>query len=224
MRSILFGSTDIDTKEEFRKDFGLLLKLDSSGLEALLEELARLLLAGSRRERRDIIGKLGERLAVETRVLASAGEVLLFLANRFVKEEKESVEDLVADLRDVGLLPDERVDDFRSFLSGIRDQVEAELRLADLEKRTLASGAKNLRGIGAVVDFRPVIPNYYETGTDIASYDPICKGFAPVIMVSLKLDDDTVYFQLDERDLKELVDHLTAAQKVVETGRKMLGS
>jgi hypothetical protein len=129
-------------------------------------------------------------------------------------------------LASLGVLPQDRIDEFTKFLSSLKHQVDRWLDIGSLKRRVAQRGMAHLSGIGTAADFRAVFPERFNVETDIDHYNPTCLGVVPVGLISLSFDEgpvEDIAFQVDRRSLTLLINHLRALEKELLIGQETLG-
>ena len=124
------------------------------------------------------------------------------------------------------MVPSDKAEDAKSFLVDFLAEVEKD-NIYRLEKWFSGRLLPSYQGCSALVDFRAVMKNPFGFGEDekLDKYEPVCIGFAPVVIVEISRDsgDPKIFqFQCEGDHLQVLIENLQSALKDLKAARKSL--
>jgi hypothetical protein len=135
----------------------------------------------------------------------------------------DTPEDFVRDLRDLGLIPEDKAEAAGDFWIEFLSEVQSD-NTRRLEKMYASSLLPSYKGCSTLVDFRAVIRNPYGSKPDekIDDYQPRCVSYVPIVLIQIFRDAGEprkVEFQCEESDLQLLIRTLEASLKDLEAAR-----
>ena len=229
MRSKLFSKRDLTSSDAFVKDIGKLLGLSEEALKRLAPHACHAMVAPTEIEESKVRDQASEELVVPRRDLDQAIDVSGFFLKQFMPSgdaETDAPGDIVADMEQVFQAPPEKREVLIQYLAHLKDWSESRGHRLLERRRSTRVAAPFVRGISAGVDFRAVFDRHFHSGDDIDAYSPTCLGTVPLGLVEIRLTggarDESVYFQVDKRSLRLLVEHLVALEKEMQVAEGSL--
>jgi hypothetical protein len=217
--------------ETFARDLASTLALSDDQLAEIGEKIPVVCATFSAREEDLAIENLATSLTIADNL-----QPVTVIARHFLREfshggdaEKDSVDDLTADLVTLGLLPDDRRVSFAVFLEKLQKAAREWYSDSQLRIRTARRSMPIVTGIDMAANFRPIFRDEFYVDTDIETYQPKCSGLVAIGTVTLRLSQlshgstKEVSFQLDARSLQLFIDHLRALQIQLLAAEEALG-
>lgn len=223
MKSKLFSGSAVTN--EFAKDLETVASLDTAGrsMDVLVKAISQWVMASEPKDESEALETLRQEWPLAPRQM----EAVLGVGAFFMREldEKDSIDDIMADLASLDVVAPDRLDNLRSFVNSMLAECEAGFGATRLAARTQQSGLRTVKGITCLVDLRPVITNSFESGDDVRDYKPIVESLVPVIILRIRLSDrEQCVFQMDERTVQTLQDVLVSTQKELAAAAEFVGS
>lgn len=229
LRSRFCRTWDFKSEKDFQEDLQRAAELPNDLLSEMSSYAAQVAAAPSRRERRSAEEKICLALNRSSNEVLPILRVGAFLLRQFRPKgmaSEDKAEDIANDLNNLGLIPKDRVPGFAAFFQGLKDSYEKWFREVFLKEQAASGVMPFLSGMGSTVDFRAVFDDSFGVESKLETYDPTCVGVVAVGIVNLRFDQGHVAeasFQVDERALNLLIQHLQALQKEIGIAQKVLG-
>ena len=227
MKSNLLSVVDLSRQDDFSKDIEVVKEIDQKTLASLVENFDELESQRSKKETFNWIGLFAKSHGCDAgKVSYAAGLISFFfrafLDNRLAKNDDPR--DIAIDLADSGLIQKDAINKFIDLLSIIKDKttaIDKIKRLKEYRKKSIPQ----LSDIDIAIDYRAVFTEEYDFTKNSDSYDPICEGIIPMVIIQIGLeggDQENFTFQVDRRSLGILSSYLRVAERQLETGEKFL--
>ena len=217
MKSKLFSDFDARGHEDFVKDLSAALEGEADLLPRVAASLPAML--ATRASTKPLIDQLEKDLSLSWVDLRPLVSIVRFFVLKLNEPEysEDSPEDLLSDLKALGLVEDGQEDNARLL---IKAAVDAAAAYAPTARRddALKGPIPGLRSVGLSVDLRAVFEPKYNFGSDPNEYEPEATRFAPIISLRLTSSEDSVsplVVQVDEETLDLLLKRLAAAKKEI---------
>ncbi|MCX7047250.1 MAG: hypothetical protein NTX50_17395, partial [Candidatus Sumerlaeota bacterium] len=211
MISNLFCRNDITRSAEFKKDLQVLIELETKAFHEIPPFALAALESQSKQAAERVYDQASERTGLPRAQLDHVMDIAQFFLREFAPKgdaEKDEPEVIVADLAEFLPIPKDKYDCFRTFLAKLKEAASHEARAIILQRVHEQSVLPRLASISVAVDFRGVFDDYYKSTDDITKFVPQCKGFVPLGIVQIGLEDsntEQVAFQLSKRTLQILI-------------------
>jgi len=207
------GKSIASVHKEFFEDAKHLGALEPDLLERLPEVASRLRFTRLRRESTAVLDELREGAGkvgpVELNAALSAATYLLTHM-----EASDTADAVIADMQELGLATPENRQGYERLVSATLRLKQGDFARRDRVRRAAINVLDTLTALRWEVDLRAVLESPAEYEQDPSAYQPKVLGFTPVVVVELKVGEDSrVVFQLDERDLAMVRDQILAMEK-----------
>ena len=211
--------------EEFLRDIETLWRLSDEQRSRLVPAAVRMLSAETNLQvdaiREETLAEIG---GSQPDLLRSLN-VLRYLGTRW-NPYRDTPEGFVADLKSLLLLPPGKEDVATAFLLELFSAFQND-NLRRTTKWYANSLLPSYADCETLVDFRPVFDHAFGSLRDerIEDYRPDCIGWVPVILVKITRDSGQpteLEFQCEERDVRTIVDRLTAALRDLDSAKTFL--
>lgn len=214
MRSSVFRDF-ADFAEDFTRDLQALWSLTPEQRRQLIPHVIQAHEVHTNLDVNKIVEDVVARVGGEPAGVLRAFKVLQFFYQQW-NPVQDTADAFIADLKDLALLPPTEAAPAVEFLAEFMSAVQSDTNRR-LERMYASSVLPNFSSVTAVVDLRPYFnAPFGSQNADIESYQPICLGVTPVIVVKLKRDSGLPLefaFQCERTGLKMLIDTLRAAEK-----------
>ena len=207
-----------DLAEEFTRDLEALWSLTLEQQRQLIPQVIQAHEVQTSFEVNRIVEDVVSRAGGEPSRVLRAFKVLQFFYEQW-NPTQDSADAFIADLKDLSLIPADTEEQAVEFLVEFMSAVQSDTNRR-MERMYASSVLPNFASLTAVVDLRPYFAAPYGSqDPDIDSYQPVCLGLTPVVVVKIKRDSGSPLefaFQTERRGLRMLIDTLRAAEKDVE--------
>ncbi len=230
MESSLFSNFDPDTEknEDLKKHLGDFLRLSGQHRQACLRVLPEFTLAATPAETRALLDSVEQETGEGRVVLYHVLGMLDYFVGRM--EDDRTRDDTSQawgdDLKELGYLSVPEVPIFVQCMEAIRRDVLPVVSAERRRRRYAVGVLPSLTKLGATVELRAVQDQKYEWGTPIGDYRPHITDVVAVASIHLGVDAGAqrdFYFQLNERELQLMLDHLSAVKMDLASLRESVG-
>lgn len=203
--------------EDVLADFKSLWKLSPDSRSNLIQYIKPLTEATTVSEVDLIIKKATKEIEGHTRDVLAAVRIVNHICINW-HPIKDKIEDFLEELADFNLLPDEKIEEANAFLIDFLRELENTNKYRYKQYYTNAL-LPSYQGISTMIDFRAIMNNFIQNTLeemDVDKYKPRCIGFAPVVLIEIRLDTGLprkFNFQCDEETLEILIQSLQGAHK-----------
>jgi hypothetical protein len=222
MQSRFFQKNDLSRSEDFKKDTETLVALKPEVLGRLSTYVQSVRLARGDRETDIASEAAATALEVPRAQLDHALNLGQFFLREFLRSGDafdDAPEKLVADLKQMVAIPEEKVESVIGFFRDLKQLAEGKAEKEILRLRFAQKSLPVLKSITATVNYRAVFDDYFKVDTNIQSYAPKCIDIIPMAIINLTFDEgptQDIYFQADGRTIGVFINHLRALQKEFE--------
>lgn len=218
MRSRFFA--DVGLPSQFKEDIKVLADLDDMQMPGVGELVFDVMLERTRPAELEILVKsdLADALGPE-KVRACRRAIEFVLSG--IRKYRDPVATIVADIVKVGVVAAENETRLINYLQELYNAYTRKVKPSLNERAAVSSTLPQWKSISTAVDLRAIIQDSYKMADPVDTYSPACKGFSPVIIVSLSVEDfedqvQSLTFQATEESFRRLLSCLIAAQKDLE--------
>ena len=225
MRTSIF-SEFTGLKDEFHRDLRTFWSLSPGRWTSLLHGAMRVLRADTKGEERKAIEETVADMEGNPVELLPSLNVLYYVCRQW-NPVKDTPGAFLEDMRSLSLIPKDKEDEASRFIEEMLATLEKD-KVRRLKKMYANSLLPAFIGANTLVDIRPVFDKPFGSDTDdkVDEYEPVIIDFAPVVLVKILRDSglpQEVAFQCEERDVRNLIEQLTAALKELDTATRHLG-
>jgi len=226
-KSKLFSRLDMTRDEDFAKDLRVLSSLPKSAIEHLAEHAVKVWLAPSPPEIEMAADEVSSKLKVPRAQIDHALQLSRFLISKFLKDGEgrdDKPEDIVSDVETIfGISFGEKSASLLTLVKQLKKLAEQQGDIKTRQRYAQRS-LPALESVSASADYRLVFDKEFGIRSKISSFQPKCLGAIPIAIVQLVFDSGPtkdVFFQVDKRTLRILIDHLRAVDKELDIGRHL---
>jgi hypothetical protein len=218
--STIFARIDIDKDKDFLKDLDIFSRIDIKSLNEFCSNIKEWLLDETEQDKEKFVEIISLKYDFTYNEAESAISFTRFLFRLFKPggkaHESESAA-LVKDLIKAEAIDEKRQNYFVKAFDIVKNCVDEDYLNAVEKEIYRTQGLPSLTDIHATVNLRGIIRNSYKTKDKIESYLPDITGTIPMATIELTFSDDTphnhVFFQIDPKSLKKLINHFIAIEK-----------
>ena len=229
MKSKLFSVHDFAQNDDFIKDLTKLVRLPEEAIKRLAAHVSEAMLTETGVEESTVLKQASEDLGVPRSDLDQAVGVSKYLITKFLPSgdvEGDDPADLVADIKESIEVPAEKEQCLIDYLAELAQWSRETWHEVSRRRRSARTAIPVVRGVSSGVDFRAVFDTQFKTGDDLDSYAPKCLGTIAVGIVEIRVTggprEESLCFQVDERSLRLLIEHLIALQKEMQVAQDCL--
>lgn len=221
MKSRLLSRFDTSqsSQDSLKRDIEKLTHFSLEQLKDFPNQVARIDKTRSSIDEEREIEETSKKFGVRIPDFYRAYQVAKFFMKQFLSTGvamKDTPEEIVDDLEELGVVTGAEREKLISFLTCLKklvsDSFELDARKRAISKATLPA----LSGIEAAINYRAVFNEDFLTEKGLEEYNPKCLGIVPITTINISLDEGPIrdiYFQVDKRDLRILIEHLEAVEK-----------
>ncbi|MBN1489363.1 MAG: hypothetical protein JXA69_05545 [Phycisphaerae bacterium] len=216
IRSAFFRDAVRLKKDPLRQHLSGICELSQAQTTILLKHLPAIFSGATGRDKARATQTLAETVGGDAEHILQIVSVLEFLADQWDVYE-DRAEDVLCDIREVGLLPETkaqcaRIERFlKRFFRFLEKDSERRRR-----QRATSSVLPFLLRVDSAVDYRAVFQTAFNWSEDDPNrYSPSCQEVVPVILLKFVLsgNDHPIIFQCEPRDLEMTIGRLRAVQR-----------